>query len=125
MRVAERIKNWEFRRLGNIRRIIKIGWRLSLVPSLSSRSKSLVMPAKSYAEADIRVMSSCQILFDFFTLFHYFFLRDYILINEKEFPTTKAQSTIEESYYPSYKKTKKIVAFKSLRCATISAVQLS
>ena len=41
--------------------------------SLLSRNQTLVLAAKSYAEAKIKVFSSCPILFDFFTLFHHFF----------------------------------------------------
>lgn len=41
--------------------------------SLLSRNQTLVLAAKSYAEAKIKVFSSCPISFDFFTLFHHFF----------------------------------------------------
>ena len=87
LRVAKRFKN-----LGNheILGNPKTGWRLCSVPSLPSRSKSLVIPAKSYADPDIKVICSCPIVFDFFTLFHYFFLRDGVLINGKELILTVA-----------------------------------
>ena len=44
----------------------------SLVPSLPSRNKTLVIAAKRYGETDIKVFWSFPFLLDFFTLPHNF-----------------------------------------------------
>ena len=53
---------------------LKIKWRQSLIPSLLSRKK-LVIVAKCNPKADIKVFSSCSILLEFFSLFETFFQR--------------------------------------------------
>ena len=56
--------DWRLRKLGNIRK----------VSNLSGDSLSeLAMAVKKYAKADIKVLQSCPILRDFFTLFQIFY----------------------------------------------------
>ena len=71
-RVAEQIKtlgpqeirkDWEYH---------KNGRRQSLVPSLPSTNKKLVLVVMNYAKTDFKVFFFCPILLDFFTLFHKF-----------------------------------------------------
>ena len=50
----------------------KIECKESLVPSLPSRNKTLVIAVKSYANIDMKVFSSCPILLDFFVCSIYF-----------------------------------------------------
>ena len=41
---------------------LKIGWRQSLMPSVSSRNKSLIIAVKNYTKADIKVFRSYPVL---------------------------------------------------------------
>ena len=69
LRVAERLKTQEIRKYCEYH---KNGRKQSLVPSLPSANKNLVLVIKNYAKTDFKVFLSCPILFDFLTLFHEF-----------------------------------------------------
>ena len=50
----------------------KIEWKQGLRPSILSRIKTLALAVDQYAKADINVLCSCAILFEFFTLIQIF-----------------------------------------------------
>ena len=50
--------------------LLKKMWRQSSVPNLPFRNKILVIAAKYYTKADIKILGSCPSLLGFFTLTH-------------------------------------------------------
>ena len=67
--VAERLKTQDLIKIVDIEKNLKNGWRQSLVRSLPSRNKTLVLVIKYYAKTDIKVFSSCPILLNFLVIF--------------------------------------------------------
>ena len=60
------------RKLGNFRRIFKL--RGYLIPSVSSKNKTLAIVVSNYSKTEIKVLCSSPILLDFSSLFKMFFL---------------------------------------------------
>ena len=75
MRVASQAAELleDLRKLGNIGKISKNGWRQSLVPTLRSKNRTVALVVKNYAKKGIKIFSDCLILLVLLTLFHKFY----------------------------------------------------
>ena len=69
--IKAKFQDFESQELRKYQQHLKIGWRQSLVPSLPSRNKTLVIAAKHYEETDIKMFLYFPFLRDFFTVPHY------------------------------------------------------